>query len=293
MTDFDQDSTVPTLAFTGERFTPECVREIWYEHWHRYAFAAVMARGRRVLDAACGEGYGSALLARYADSVVGVDVDADTVEHARTRYQGPAGLQFQCASVTSLPLADASIDLIVSFETIEHLSDQERMLDEFRRVLAPDGILLISSPDRDNYNAPGTEANPYHVRELTRSEFSLLLATRFPAVRLYGQKLTFQSQLWNLETESIGSAELLRLDGRTGALQGGADPAPVYYLALCAATAEKLPKAPDLSLFADAEASVYAHYNQEVRRVIQCDLRIHELERELSALRARLAQPND
>ncbi|MCW5579095.1 MAG: class I SAM-dependent methyltransferase, partial [Dokdonella sp.] len=74
------------LPFTGERFTPECVREIWYEHWHRYAFARGLVAGKRVLDAACGEGYGSALLAAVAGSVTGVDVDADAIAHARARY---------------------------------------------------------------------------------------------------------------------------------------------------------------------------------------------------------------
>ncbi|HET9189593.1 MAG TPA: SAM-dependent methyltransferase, partial [Rudaea sp.] len=72
-----------TLEFTGERFTPECVREIRYEHWARYAFALELARGKRVLDAACGEGYGSAMLAGAAASVLGVDIAADAIAHAR------------------------------------------------------------------------------------------------------------------------------------------------------------------------------------------------------------------
>jgi SAM-dependent methyltransferase len=79
-------ATATALTFTGERFTPEVRGAIWYEHWHRYAVAVPLARGLRVLDAACGEGYGSALLARSAASVVGVDVDAGAVAHARERY---------------------------------------------------------------------------------------------------------------------------------------------------------------------------------------------------------------
>ena len=71
------------LAFTGERFTPECVREIWYEHWHRYAFAQRFAAGKRVLDAACGEGYGTAMLAGTAAQAVGIDIDAASIAHAR------------------------------------------------------------------------------------------------------------------------------------------------------------------------------------------------------------------
>ncbi|HET7780116.1 MAG TPA: class I SAM-dependent methyltransferase, partial [Rudaea sp.] len=122
-----------SLEFTGERFTPECVREIWYEHWHRYVFARAFTQGRRVLDAACGEGYGSALLARFADHVVGVDSDAASIRHATQRY-ARANLAYVRASVTDLPLADASVDLVVSFETVEHLEAQAAMLAEFRRV---------------------------------------------------------------------------------------------------------------------------------------------------------------
>src|SRR5688572_7250055 len=141
------------LEFTGERFVPGVPGEIVYEHVHRYAFARRLATGRRVLDAACGEGYGSALLAQVAVDVIGVDVDGATIAHARSTY--PArNLTFTEASVTSIPVASGSIDLVVSFETIEHLkaSDQPLMLAEFARVLAPEGVLLVSSPNRPEYS---------------------------------------------------------------------------------------------------------------------------------------------
>ena len=126
----------PELEFTGERFTPECVREIAYEHWHRYAWASRLVTGMQVLDAACGEGYGTRLLARTAGSVVGVDIDPGAIEHARRRYAGPA-TRFECADCTRLPLDDDSVDAVVSFETLEHLEAQDRLLAEFRRVLRP------------------------------------------------------------------------------------------------------------------------------------------------------------
>src|SRR5262249_3120187 len=119
------------LVFTGERFTPESRGAIWYEHWHRYCAAVPIARGLRVLDAACGEGYGSALLAQKAATVIGVDIEADAIAHANARYRMP-NLTYVWASVTALPLAPASIDMIVSFETIEHLREQRAMLAEFR-----------------------------------------------------------------------------------------------------------------------------------------------------------------
>src|SRR6266566_4861453 len=107
-------TTIP--EFTGERFLPSCSGEIAYEHWHRYAFARRFVAGKRVLDAACGEGYGSALLGEAAASVVGVDIDGPTIAHALTRYGNGGGVRFIEGSCTELPLPDASIDVVVSFE---------------------------------------------------------------------------------------------------------------------------------------------------------------------------------
>ncbi len=286
MSDSNAPSQPPVLPFTGERFTPECVREIWYEHWHRYAFARALCAGKRVLDAACGEGYGSAMLAQVAGHVTGVDLDAQTIAHAKARYGHIGNLSFRKGSVTALDLPDASVDVIVSFETIEHLAEQETMLAEFRRVLAPHGLLVISSPDRETYNAGG-ESNPFHVRELSREEFEALLRTHFPAVTLYGQKLAFHSTLWRLP-DGAGQAQALVL-AADGSL-ATAHEAPVYYVAVCAAEGVPPPSLPGLSVFSDREASVYGHYHSEIRRLIHADHRIIELERELAALRAALGR---
>src|SRR5512143_200188 len=106
------------LPFTGERFLPAVTGEIAHEHWHRYAFARRFVAGRRVLDVACGEGYGSALLADVAADVIGVDVSPDAVAHARATYGGRRGLRFEAASATALPLPDGAVDAVVSFETL-------------------------------------------------------------------------------------------------------------------------------------------------------------------------------
>lgn len=276
--------STPALPFTGERFTPECVREIWYEHWHRYAFAAPVARGRRVLDAACGEGYGSALLAREASSVLGVDVDPASIAHARTRYGESGNLRFAEADVARLDhLPDASFDLIVSFETLEHLEAQEAMLDGFHRLLAPAGVLLVSTPDRRTYSDLTGFRNAHHVRELYREEFEALLASRFPARRLYGQKLLFQGVLWDLADG--GRAEASVIDGE-GRLHAGLSYPPLYYLAACAGDARSLDSLPALHLFGDAAESVYRHYEDEIRKGIAAGHRLIALEAELVAERA-------
>lgn len=286
MTDEPTAAAAPSLPFTGERFTPECVREIWYEHWHRYAFVLPLVRGCEVLDAACGEGYGSALLASQAKHVTGVDIDGDTIAHASTRY-ARANLAYRAGSVTALDAADDSFDLVVSFETIEHLEPQAQMLDEFRRVLRPDGLLVISSPDRVAYNARATEPNPFHVRELDREEFLALLQARFPAVRLYGQRLGFHSVI-TAAGAAARSAEEIVFDPAVPHAASGAS-APVYHLAVCAGDEARLPSLPELSLFTDRQASVYNHYNDEIARLIRADHRIMALEKEVAALRAALA----
>ncbi len=287
------------LEFTGERFTPECVREIWYEHFHRYAFAWAHARGRRVLDAACGEGYGAALLAGVAASVLGVDLDEAAAGHARERYADRGNLRFELHDVTLLDaLPDASFDLIVSFETLEHVEAQDRMLRGFRRLLAPGGVLLVSSPDKANYSDAGGHVNPFHVRELYRDEFEALLGAHFPARLLYAQKLLFQGALWRVDgtCDRFAASMLDAEDPRPGE---GLGYAAMYYLAACAEDQAAIDALalPDVHLFGDRAESVYAHYNQEIARIIEAghllaarEARIHALERECEALRAELAR---
>ena len=278
--------STPILEFTGERFTPECVREIWYEHMHRYALAAELAKGRRVLDAACGEGYGSALLAREANSVLGLDVSAQAIEHARQRYRDLESLSFELADVTRLDaLEKGQFDLICSFETLEHVEAQEAMLDGFARLLAPGGLLLVSTPDKRTYSDLTGFRNEFHVRELYREEFEGMLRQRFPAVRLLGQKLLFQSVLWEADVDGRWSACTVD-DARRSP---GLNHPPLYWIAACAVREADLAALPSLHLFGDAAESVYAHYYHEIRQNMRAGARIQELEREVEALRAQLA----
>lgn len=276
------------LEFTGERFTPECVREIRYEHWARYAFAQTLARGKRVLDAACGEGYGSAMLASAAASVLGVDIAQDAVAHAKARYAAHLNLRFAQGDCTALDVPAASFDLIASFETLEHVAAQRELIAGFARALNADGILVVSSPDKHAYSEVSGFRNEFHVRELYREELLALLARHFPHVRLYGQKLLFQSAIWNLDRtpRRVAAATASGEDGET---RPALDYAPLYFIAVCSRA--PLPDSlPDLALFGDREESVYAHYNGEVRKNMAAGGRITELEAEIARLRDELEQ---
>jgi len=284
--------SAPALEFTGERFTPECVREIWYEHWARYAFAAGFARGKRVLDAACGEGFGSALLAREAREVTGLDVSAQAVAHAQARYGGSANLRYVQGDCTQLDLADKSFDLVVSVETLEHVAAQEAMVAGFARVLADDGVFIVSSPDKRTYSDVTGFRNEFHVRELYRDELLALLAAHFPEVRLYGQKLLFQSAIWALDDAGraagiAASTAEPAADGST-LLKSGLVYDPLYFIAVC--SHRPLTDLPQLALFGDRAESVYAHYNHEVRKNIAAGGRIAELEAQVEKLHAEIAR---
>lgn len=275
------------LEFTGERFTPECVREIWYEHMHRYAFATRFVRGRDVLDAACGEGYGSALLAAEARSVLGVDISEQAIAHAARRYGDRTNLRFERGDVACLALPERSVDVVVSFETLEHLQQQEALVAGFARTLRENGLLLISSPDKATYSDATGFRNEFHVRELYRDELLDLLRAHFPHVHLYGQRLLFQSSLWCLQGEAKGASAGTMRGGQQ--LVRGLDYPPVYYLALC--SRQPLPAdLPAIDLFGDREESVYAHYNHEIRKNMAAGGRIAELEAEVARLNAEIAR---
>ena len=180
------------LAFSGERLTGAISGQIEIEHYHRYLLARDFCRGRDVLDVASGEGYGSALLAQVARGVVGIEIDAAVVAAAAAEFSRP-NLRFEQGDAQALNLPDASIDVAVSFETLEHLAEQDVFLSELKRVLRPDGLLLISTPDRDAYSPIGSAPNPYHVLELTRGEFEALLARHFAHAAIAAQRAVIGS----------------------------------------------------------------------------------------------------
>jgi len=294
------------LEFTGERFVPGIVGEIAHEHWHRYAFARRLVAGRRVLDVACGEGYGSALLADVAASVTGVDIAQETVAHARDRYAGRANLRFEQGSAASLPLPDAAYQAVVSFETLEHLprADQPRMLAEIARVLAPGGIVILSAPNPVEYSQARGYSNPFHHHEPSREELATLLAATWPAVRWYRQRRYFGSAIWS---EDAAPRDLEAWVGSETGVEDARPPAAMYHVIVAARSGAELP-APGaaLSIFSDADESELARLDGQAAEVLRLDgllkerdgaldrgtHHIHHLE-ELVAVRDRLVEQRD
>ena len=180
------------LSWTGERISSALTGEIQLEHIHRYLLAREYAEDKEVLDIACGEGFGSAILAKSARSVVGVDIAMEAVQHAAIRYQLD-NVRFRQGSCAAIPLDNDSVDLVVSFETIEHHDEHLAMMAEIKRVLRPPGVLIISSPDKKEYSVTPKYVNPFHVRELSREEFEDLIQAHFKYLALLSQRMVYGS----------------------------------------------------------------------------------------------------
>lgn len=192
---FRRETAEHPEPFTGERLTTAVGGQVQVEHYHRYLFARALVPGLDVLDVASGEGYGSALLAQVARSVFGVECAEPTVRSAAGNFVRP-NLRFLRGDARALPLADGCVDAVVSFETIEHFDRQDAFLREVRRVLRPDGKFIVSTPDRDVYSPAGSPANPFHVHELSRSEFAMLLSGTFRHVQVVHQRALIGSALF-------------------------------------------------------------------------------------------------
>lgn len=213
-----------SAEFTGERVVPGQVEvDLWNEHFSRYAYAARMASGKRVLDLGCGTGYGTAELAKTAAAATGVDVAQEAVAYAAEHYPG---ITFVRASATATGLDDASFDLITAFEVIEHLQDWRGLLAEAKRLLAPGGTFLVSTPNREYYaeSRGASGPNPFHEHEFEFAEFRDAVAEFFSPVKVLLQN----------RTEAFVFAPPQFAGSVTGGVTGSGEVADcAFFLAVC------------------------------------------------------------
>jgi SAM-dependent methyltransferase len=184
----DQPPGVPALELTGERTLPDVPAENYWFRRHLAVYEWIGARvaGHRVLDTACGEGYGAEVLSRSAAHVVGVDANPDAFEHARLRYRRE-NLTFERGMVEIFG-EPASYDAVVFLQTIEHVQDPAAVLAHFRRILAPGGVAYVSTPNLLTLAPAGAtkSGNPWHIREYRASEFDALCRSVFDDVQVLG-----------------------------------------------------------------------------------------------------------
>lgn len=207
------------LPLTGERTLPGIPHENYWFRRHEIAYhtALPLTRGARVLDAGCGEGYGTAMLAEDGAAVVGVDLDLPTVQHLHRSYpQVPAVL----ANLVALPFAEGTFDTVVTLQVVEHLWDQPGFVSECARVLRPYGLLVLSTPNRLTFSpgdSPGDSpdqvagappTNPFHARELDPQELVELVAPHFDVVRVLGVRHGPRLRSWESERGSLTQQQL-------------------------------------------------------------------------------------
>lgn len=274
------------MKFTGERFVPTEAGEIRQEHLHRYAWCLPAVADKDVLDVASGEGYGSAAIAKVARSVVGVDVSHEAIEHARRQYAGIGNLRFEQGSAAALPLPDASMDVVVSYETLEHLNEQQEMINEIRRVLRPDGCLILSSPNRKVYSEKAGHHNQFHVRELDFDELAVLLGQYFGAVRYVGQRLSVTSTITGLvpDRELVTWQALTECDGSVQQRVAVCEE-PVYFIAVAAAAEHLLPDLQPSILLSESE-DLYEHHRAVAKWAKDQDAEIASLRERCAKLEA-------
>jgi O-antigen biosynthesis protein len=216
------------FEFTGECFVPGVHGNIELEHLHRYLQAREISEGKVVLDIASGEGYGAFMLSDNAAQVTGVDISDEAVEHARAKYRRP-NLEYLVGTCADIPLPDHSVDLVVSFETIEHHDQHEAMMHEIKRVLRPSGSLLLSSPDKYRYSIERNHTNPFHVKELLGSEFKALVRHYFRNATFFGQRILYGSSI--LPDASAASSRCYWKSADESEVSSG-DNRPLYWIAL-------------------------------------------------------------
>ena len=265
---------------TGERMIPDLHHEavVYAEHLVRYLFAARFVAGKRVLDVASGVGYGADLLkSAGATEVVALDRSSEAVRYG-TKHHCRFQPGYVLGDAESLPLRSAQFDVVVSFETIEHVSDYQRFLVEVKRALRQDGLFIVSTPNRGVF----VEGNQFHTKEFTFEEFEEALASRFPHVQTFFQDDWIASAIFSPEEMNGADKPIAGLPSLFKA--AGKSPAQTLYMvSLCSEA--PLPEAGQEVVLTSLYEMRY--YLQEIARR---DTEIEQLRTELSEQSARLAE---
>lgn len=281
----------PDVPVAIERCVPAADNTgLVYEHLHRYHFAAARCAGKRVLDFGSGEGFGAAILAATARHVIAIDRAADVVSAAAEKYPLP-GIRFVCGDECAVgEIGPGGVDVVVCLEVIEHVDDQPGLIATFANLLADDGVLVLSTPDREA--AENAADNPFHTKELSADELVALLGSQFPHVELYRQSLTMGSRIVRSDNQDGLCARTQYVDvvrngddwGVRDTPLGGADP---YLVAV--AGRRVLPESADLSVLGDRDLIMFRHAeNAAIRARDAHDLAYRLAERDLTRLRSQL-----
>lgn len=249
--------------------------DLYNEHLVRYLFSQQFTAGKTVLDLGCGVGYGSSLTARIAAKVISVDVSFEAVTYARENFSS-AKLHYLVTDATLLSLASNCIDVVLCFEVIEHLIRQESLLEEARRVLKPEGIVVVSTPNRVFYTEERRLANPYHTREFSFGEFRELLERYFPQV-----ELVYQNHISSIFVGEAGRPLNVNscLEDDAVKMQETSN----FFVAVCGKTAQPLPPYESL-VYLNSTGNLLRDKEQRIERLegklIDLDHKILQLQSE-------------
>jgi ubiquinone/menaquinone biosynthesis C-methylase UbiE len=293
--------TDKTLEDTGERMIPAYHRTnmVFGEHIVRYEAAVPLVKGKTVLDIASGSGYGTDLLSTNAKKVYGVDVSKEAIAYATKNY-GSSKATFTLGDATAIPLADDSVDVVVSFETLEHIEDYEKFMTEISRVLRPDGLLILSTPNEIEF----PESNHFHIHEFEEDELEKLVKKHFKHTKKYFQG----TWLYNALVEPKMLSETWR--DAIDTMQTAPIPSSksIYFYMLCSnrkLTESVTPVAAISEHWSERrkqeyEGSVRKHIEDQgavmkhqVNEIASRDARIAELEKQLQTTQKRFAHLYD
>lgn len=286
------------LEMNGERYLPWMPLREWgaihLDHWGRYYFVEQIAAGKIILDLASGEGYGSLLLADKADKVVGIDIDEKAVEFARNKYK-KGNLEFFQGNGCKIPLNGEKIfDIICSFETIEHIGEQEQVsvLNEFARLIKDDGILVISTPNNKYTHSILNYDNPYHKKEMTFEEFKRLLLEKFPYLMFFEQKNYYQNQITELNANEGTYRETVLVSGNKPeemlSKVGADQKIPQNYI--CAASKSDFKKKLSAVFTTDADNLIINDIHTRTQeQILEVQIQLAETQAEFEKTRSMLA----